>query len=210
MIGGVSFQPGQNDPTKIGQKPSAERGVQEAIKILSLRLPKVVGARALAPSALLNAQGSGGNPRVDSVVNTVLQRFLPGGAGAGQAPPAAPMIPAGAPTGGGFTPGAQPPPNMPLSDFFPTGNAAPRITPGDDQPRPPVIGDRPTTPGGREDVTPPSGGIFPANPDLPTYDREAGWGPAPVAPPAPTQDPWADLMEYLRRQPAPPQETYSI
>lgn len=209
MIGGVNFQPGGSDPTKAAPKGN-QGSVQEAIKILSLRLPKVVGPRATAPAALLNAQGSGGNTRVDSVVNTVLQRYLPGGEGAGQAPPAAPMIPTG--QGSSFSPGQEPSPTMPLSDLMqPQGPTAPRITPGDDQPRPPVIGDRPTTPGNREDVTPPSG-LFPPNPDLPTYDREAGWGQPSeaVAPPAPTQDPWADLMEYLRRQPAPPQETYSI
>lgn len=84
MIGGVSFQPqdatGQTDPKL------APQSVQEAIKILSLRLPKTVGARAVAPGALLNAQGSGGNPRVDSVVNQVLSRMFPTGAAPGGAP----------------------------------------------------------------------------------------------------------------------------
>jgi len=202
MIAGVNFQPGQ--PTAgTPVRPKTGNSVQEAIKILSLRLPKQVGPNATAPAALLNAQGSGGNTRVDSVVNTVLGRYLPGGAGAGQAPPSAPMIPTGA--GSTFSPGSNgtPPPNMPLADFFPSIARAPRITPAD-------------APGQRIDVVPPARPApepapgFQPQPTLPTYDREEGWGAAPVAPPAPTQDPWADLMEYLRRQPAPPQEPYSI
>lgn len=204
MIGGVSFQPGGADPTKATK--SSQGNVQEAIKVLSLRLPKTVGAKALAPAALLNAQGSGGNTRVDSVVSTVLNRFLPGGPGAGQAPPTAPMVPTGA--GANFSPTGGYPPNTPLAEMMqpqaPPGGGAPRITPGDDQPAPPVITDEPKVPQGRVDMTP-----GPSSP-LPGYDRETGWQGAPSAPPAPTQDPWADLMEYLRRQPAPPPEVERI
>ena len=74
---GVNFQPGYgngNDQQR-ESRPSGGSGVQEAIKILSLRLPKVVGAQAAAPMALLTSQGSGGNPRVDGVVNQVLSRM---------------------------------------------------------------------------------------------------------------------------------------
>lgn len=201
MIGGVSFQPGQNDPTKTGQRPTADRGVQEAIKVLSLRLPKVVGARALAPSALLNAQGSGGNTRIDSVVNQVLQRYLPGGAGAGQAPPAAPMIPTGAGGAGNAPFAGQYPGTMPLSDLMPTMGRAPRITPierpSDGSPR--------ATPGPPLDPSAPP----PPAQLIDVVDRGRA-APEPSAPPPPTQDPWADLVEYLRRQPAPPPEQYSI
>ena len=51
---GVSFVPGAQDPAQ--QQQNGTRGgaprnpVQEAIQILSLRLPKVFGARALAPA----------------------------------------------------------------------------------------------------------------------------------------------------------------
>lgn len=75
---GVNFQPGASGNT---MKPS-ENGVQEAIKVLSLRLPKVVGARGVAQGPLLQSQGSGGS-RVDSVVNQVLSRMFPTG---GQTP----------------------------------------------------------------------------------------------------------------------------
>lgn len=77
---GVSFQPGAS---AIGQsKPQGGTqtggGVQEAIKVLSLRLPRVVGAQAIAPQGLLNSPGSGGS-RVDSVVNQVLAKYFPTG-----------------------------------------------------------------------------------------------------------------------------------
>lgn len=73
---GVSFQPGSSRTPAYSQKGN---GVQEAIQMLSLRLPKMVGARAVAPQALLTSPGSGDNPRVDSVVNQVLARMFPTG-----------------------------------------------------------------------------------------------------------------------------------
>ncbi|HYE87699.1 MAG TPA: hypothetical protein VEA16_15155, partial [Vicinamibacterales bacterium] len=52
---GLSFQPGSDN----GQQQSGYRApVQQAIKLLSLRLPSVVGARAIAPQALLEGGGS--------------------------------------------------------------------------------------------------------------------------------------------------------
>lgn len=76
---GVNFQPGM--PSASGQgKPrggtSNGGGVQEAIKVLSLRLPRVVGAQAISPQALLSSPGGGGS-RVDSVVNQVLAKYFP-------------------------------------------------------------------------------------------------------------------------------------
>lgn len=50
---GISFQPGT-------QQGAASNPVQEAVQLLSLRLPTVVGARGIAPQALLNGQGSAG------------------------------------------------------------------------------------------------------------------------------------------------------
>ena len=70
-----------NDPQQA--KPSAGSGVQEAIKVLSLRMPKVVGAQAASP--LLGGTGAQGS-RIDSVVNQVLARMFPTGAPQGQTP----------------------------------------------------------------------------------------------------------------------------
>jgi hypothetical protein len=60
---GLSFQPGadqgngtnQNEPQGPGPTP-----VQSAVKLLSLRLPSVVGAQAISPQALLQSPGSAG------------------------------------------------------------------------------------------------------------------------------------------------------
>lgn len=96
MIPGVNFQPGaqsygqQNGQGGPSRQQGSNQGVQEAIKVLSLRLPKVVGARAVAPAPLLTSQGSGGNPNVDSIVESVLSRMFPG-QGSGPAP-SAPMF----------------------------------------------------------------------------------------------------------------------
>ena len=75
---GVNFQPGAANGEQASPKPQGQQGVQEAIKVLSLRLPKVVGAQAGAPQALLQGTGSGGS-RVDSVVNQVMSRIMPQG-----------------------------------------------------------------------------------------------------------------------------------
>lgn len=91
---GVSFQPGMDGYGQGGTTPQAGAGkrnpVQEAIKVLSLRLPKVVGARAISPQGLLESSGSDGS-RVDSVVNQVLSRMFPTAAptgdGGGGMPP---------------------------------------------------------------------------------------------------------------------------
>ena len=97
MAYGVTFQPGQSFEQE-RERRMAERGtadgVQEAIRVLSLRLPKVVGAHAPAPSALLQSQGSSGSRDVDSMVEGVLQRIFPNArpASASSAPPA-PMMP---------------------------------------------------------------------------------------------------------------------
>lgn len=93
MTGGVSFQPGsQDERNRINPNApnGTQEGVQDAIKVLSLRLPKVVGAQAIAPNALLRSEGSGGNPRVDSIVGNVMQKFFPSD-GATAMAPGAPM-----------------------------------------------------------------------------------------------------------------------
>jgi hypothetical protein len=58
---GLSFQPGSQGFGAAGEqnKQRSVPPVQEAVRLLSLRLPSVVGARALAPLDILS-QGSGG------------------------------------------------------------------------------------------------------------------------------------------------------
>lgn len=78
---GVSFDPAQDQYQQNGQSgpnaSTAPRGIQEAIKILSLRLPKVLGANAVSPRALLTAPGAGAGGNVDGVVQKIIQKYFP-------------------------------------------------------------------------------------------------------------------------------------
>ena len=180
---GVNFQPGSNqDEARNGSPRPGASGVQEAIKVLSLRLPKVVGAQGVTPMPLLTSQGAGGNPRVDSVVNQIMQRF---------APTQAPQAPAPQTAGPNFagdigamysTPPAMP--NWPTS-----APSTPRI----------IIGNPPTwgtdadlggngRPGGIAEIPNP-------NPQPWTPPPPPAQGPSAPGP----SEPSADLMDQLRR-----------
>ncbi len=83
---GVSFVPGgQGDPQNRSQQGEASGAapLQQAIQMLSLRLPRVVGANAMAPGQLLNApggMGGSGNPLLEALLR------LAGMAGGGGMP----------------------------------------------------------------------------------------------------------------------------
>src|SRR3990167_10301958 len=150
---GVNFQPG-TDPNGQADSRRASTPVQEAIKVLSLRLPRVVGANAISPQALLSSPGSGGNPRVDSVVNTILQRMFPSGF---EKPPAgqAPMIP---PTLGPGPNESRPMPSQPPATIapFPIRRERPSVDYAPPPSRTPHITfDRPFTPEMPAPVAPP-------------------------------------------------------
>lgn len=202
MIGGVNFQPGslQQEQQRRQEQTGSAQGVQEAIKVLSLRLPKTVGAQATVAPQLLNSQGSGGRPHVDSIVESVLAKYFPG---AGEAQASAPMIPSDAPSQAPVespqvpsanagqpeaprqqpqTPAPQPPPNF--------WTNLPRIIiglpPGDQQfgtdGRP--LGGQPQVPGGPGNGI---GGVFEQAPDLrgkldwlPQPSNSGGYEPPPM------------------------------
>ena len=82
---GQSFAP-IGDPNM--QRPSGgpggiAPGAQEAIKVLNLRIPRVAGAGAPAPQALLEGGGSGAlpqqpnNPIIQAILQAVLGHFAP-------------------------------------------------------------------------------------------------------------------------------------
>lgn len=129
---GKTFQPGAQGEGMPGQsRPSQGSGVQEAIKVLSLRLPKVVGAQAAAPHALLQGAGSGGS-RVDSIVNQVMSRIMPQGQ-----PSPTPMTQMPMTQGPSFSGSAQPsyqPQAQPA--FSPFLGQAPRVVIGEQNPPP--------------------------------------------------------------------------
>jgi len=71
-LSGLSFAPLARDTA--GERPGRPGAapIQEAIRVLNLRLPSVAGARALAPGPLLHAQGAAGV----ATGGMNLQRFL--------------------------------------------------------------------------------------------------------------------------------------
>lgn len=115
---GQSFAPLGNDPTQ--QKPggpSGNQGAQQAIQVLNTRLPRVVGAGAPAPQALLQGAGSAGLPSpqgVNPIVQAILQAVLGHFAPQQQSAPSAMggMVPGGMP--GGMPGGGMPAPSGPL------------------------------------------------------------------------------------------------
>lgn len=120
---------------------------QEAVRILSLRVPERPSASALAPLPLLTGAGgrAAGAQGLDALIQGLLQAFPqlpnPGGSGNGRGPD--PRVPSfggpGTPSqrgGGGEVPPQAPPPNLP----------PPVIRPGEEPP-PPSGGSEGQTPG---------------------------------------------------------------
>lgn len=88
---GVSFLPGADQQTNGGNgRPGAPQDrVQEAIQVLSLRLPKVFGARAIVPGALAMGPGGMGQPAAKgNVAAQALAQMA--GLPPGMAPPSLP------------------------------------------------------------------------------------------------------------------------
>jgi hypothetical protein len=184
---GLSFQPGtdQGNGQGNGQQDPNASPIQSAVKLLSLRLPSVVGAQAISPQALLQSPGSaglgGGNMTPEAMLALLKKLMQQSG---GQMPPQAQQQPsfsspgsaAGSPsmnrggTPSGFTPAPSAPP-------------PPRVTPGDGREEvTPDVFSNPGGPDGRNDVSPVMAGvpnpfdvqpIFPRDAD-PNYDYIRG------------------------------------
>jgi hypothetical protein len=146
---GLSFSPMANQGTNGSGNGNAVPTPQEAIRILSLRLPRTVGVASPIPSLLLNAPGGAGFSGHDTIpggMDETLRRLFglfqtPNGAGAGQPPMfgnPTPMFSAGSYTppsavpslGGGRVPVPGVKPGVNPSDGYPQ--------PFDWQPPPPV------------------------------------------------------------------------
>lgn len=180
ITGGISFQPGGEDSQKkidtANNANGSQEGVQEAIKVLSLRLPKVVGARAIAPGQLLTGQGSGGQRNVDSMVEAVMQKFFP----TGPAQPEAPGQPMGFE---GFrtalnTPGYKQQDIAPNREYTREGPRAPNVIVGNPPPEYPGVGgppprypDQPTWDGGMPNL----GGVIAPAPEIPDLRKQLDW-----------------------------------
>lgn len=190
---GVNFAPTQTN-VQAGQGTAGKPGgpqskLQEAIKVLSLRLPKVLGAQALAPGPLLTGPGSGGmNP--DKALAMNLQQQLPAPLAATQATPAytpppisagpsaAPAPPPPAPVfsggSGGTTPAQQAVQAIASSPSF---APVPHFTPGLGAPGTPV---QTPTPSAETKAPPPPRVQIPTKGPVPAPRQD--WPPAPQAP----------------------------
>jgi hypothetical protein len=131
---GVSFAPTQDNAEESGDR-AAREGLPAAIKMLSLRLPRVLGARAPINSQLANAPGMAGMGQAEQQLFQTLTRILggngqlsmpgmqpgvEGGPGFGAFPglktlSASPRVIAG--SGPGSPAGTTAPPNNPLSQL---------------------------------------------------------------------------------------------
>ena len=218
---GISFVPGAPDNgtgRATGRTGALRNPVQEAVKILSLRLPKFYGSQSIAPAPLLTASGGMGQPAARGNVTAQALAQLAG------LPPSmaqprmpAPMLPAPAPPlpsmGGTKTTEGwlgqerqQQPPRAPIQDTWPGGGGPPLPFERPPWPLPPPgqgpwISSKPELPDLPRDVPPDVPAWTPAPPRV-TPGQETGEGPSsPVPwPPPPWIDPRPELPD-LDRQP---------
>lgn len=131
-------------PTDAAQQNQQQTGqltpVQQAIKILSLRIPHQGGASAITPNALLTAPGAAGLVGGPMDIMAILRRLLQPGGGVGPAPAGlsnapVPNVTPGGPPGLPSMPffGAAPPPPPPSMTPLP-GPGTPTTGPGDQGP----------------------------------------------------------------------------
>jgi hypothetical protein len=81
MVGrnlGVSFAPTLDNAEESGER-AAREGLPAAIKMLSLRLPRVLGAKAPVAAPLLQSQGMAGLGQAEQQLFQALTRILGGG-----------------------------------------------------------------------------------------------------------------------------------
>lgn len=125
---GASFQPGQGQTgPNSGNGHPGGGGVQEAIKILSLRLPRVLGAQASVAAPLLTSPGSGGDRRVDDVISRAMRKVM-GTGGPNFQQPTAPVMATGTSSGPNFS-GVNTPYRTPRQSapWQPPANFTPRV-----------------------------------------------------------------------------------
>lgn len=107
---GISFLPSEENQALGPKRGQMEGDLGQAFKILSLRLPRIQGAHAIAPPDLLNAPGAAGMGGGVNPQAAIFEALLKAMAGGGQAGPMS-STPIGQPTspappkvipGGGF------------------------------------------------------------------------------------------------------------
>ena len=147
---GLSFAPMGRDTTQSDARPPGgdtgmPSAIQDAIRILSLRIPRGLGPSPLAPAPLLHSAGAGALPGRPGGISLqqLLELIFGQMARRGQAIPRAPsdqggrpVSPGPAPYGpatGGLPPSAMQGPGMPTVPSTPSASASawlPSVTPG--------------------------------------------------------------------------------
>lgn len=138
---GISFAPTTTN-AQLGPKNGQLEGVPQAIQVLSMALPRVVGARSIAPQGVVSGSGGSGtgtDPAANAVLMSLLKALgihslggLPGGT-AGPNPPEInpdpslpPVLPSLGtnviPGGGPGGPGVPAPPVIPKTSIIPINN----------------------------------------------------------------------------------------
>lgn len=75
---GISFAP-TTEQSEMGDRTGGLEGIPQAIRVLSLRMPRFAGSKAPAPGALLNAQGGQGfDPFLSALMQTLAKTLAPG------------------------------------------------------------------------------------------------------------------------------------
>lgn len=181
---GLSFLPAAQPGSNPQQQPQVEP-TQEAVKFLSLRIPKVLGGNAFAPAPLLNATGAQGNPFAQNAFGQTQQTVAnPLAAALAGAPPAmapvSPNISGAAPSTPSLGSGIPPHILAAVLQILASGNRgqspSPRLIPADEQRFPTPI----------PDATAPIVGIpgpEPRYPGLPRLDDPINPAFTPAQPP---------------------------
>lgn len=137
---GFSFAP-TPDNAAMGPRNGQVSGVPQAVQVLSLNLPKVFGARPVAPADLLTSQGGHGiDPVASAVLQTLLKtmRGMPGSAPFGQPPSGQPGSLPGGTAGPNPFPTPQDPWNGNQPPAPPPFTPKPHIVTQDNPPPPPA------------------------------------------------------------------------
>lgn len=86
---GITFLPSDENQALGPQRGQMEGDLGQAFKILSLRLPRIQGAHAIAPPDLLNAPGASGQPggmNPQAAIFDALLKAMQGQGGGGMGP----------------------------------------------------------------------------------------------------------------------------
>lgn len=212
---GYTFSPaGRKRFSEGNQKsgPGRPEHIGEALQVLSLRLPKVLGGRAMSPSDLLNARGGPGPGAVAETLGRLNPNDISGASGSTfnpslPPPSAAPGLMVPPSVGGSASPFQQithdPGPGMPGPPPLMSGPrppmppmSAPRVSPGQGAPGPAVTRKKKNAPRVQPGIT--NAPMKPSVPSLLNRSWMDNSGPsAPSSGPSPTQSRFADKYDFL-------------